>query len=80
MSGAASEPGLRLCRTLDYLSNGGKIIQAKSIFNKRCCRVLFLIGRIDFNKCGRSNLGRIHFRAKRPHNLDVLVKIIVTLK
>ena len=66
--------------SMTYLSNGGKIIKAKSIFNKRCCRVLFVIGRIDYNKCWRSNLGRIHFRAKRPHNLDVLVKIIVTLK
>ena len=43
-------------------------------YSKRC-RVLFVIGRIDFNKSGR-----IHFRAKRTRILDVLVKIIVTLK
>ena len=44
----------------------------KGIFNKRCCRVLFVIGLIDFNKSRRSSVERIHFREKRPNIFDVL--------
>ena len=29
------------------------IIQAQSFLDKRCCRVLFVIGRINFKKSGR---------------------------
>ena len=48
----------------------------KGIFNKRCCRVLFVIGLIDFNKSRQSGVERIHFREKQPNIFDVLLKII----
>ena len=48
----------------------------KGIFTKRCCRVLFAIGLIDFNKSRRSSVERIQFREKRPNIFDVLLKII----
>ena len=38
-----------------------KVSKGKGIFNKRCCRVLFV-----FNKSRRSNVERIHLREKLP--------------
>ena len=48
----------------------------KDIFTKRCCRVVFVIGLIDFNKSRRSSVERIQFREKRPNICYVLLKII----